>query len=91
VRSDPTQEPIYDRYESWRYIWWDSFGNELDQSDWRYMFRIKTLDLDVGKAFFPDAGQRHRARGVRAKPAARRGGRGLLVSRRAVQPGARRA
>jgi hypothetical protein len=54
VTLDPTMESIYSRYESWRYIWFDSFGLELDQSDWRYMFRVKSLDTDVGAAFFPD-------------------------------------
>jgi hypothetical protein len=56
VRSDPGAEPIYNRYESWRYIWFDSFGNELDQSDWRYMFRAKSIDTDIGEAYFPDRG-----------------------------------
>jgi hypothetical protein len=84
VTLDPTMESIYSRYESWRYIWFDSFGLELDQSDWRYMFRVKSLDTDVGAAFFPRPGERHQARVLRAAHRSRRGGRGLLVSRRAV-------
>jgi len=54
VRGDPGEEPIYGRTESWKHVWWDSFGEEIDQRDWRYMFRVKTLDLDIAEAFFPD-------------------------------------
>lgn len=54
VRADPTEEAVYSRYESWRNVWWDSCGTELDTSDWRYLFREKTVDLDVALAMFPD-------------------------------------
>lgn len=54
VRADPSDEPIFSRYESWRYLWWDSLGVELDMSDWRYLFRVKSLDVDVACAFFPE-------------------------------------
>lgn len=48
------EEPIYDRYESWRNILWDSSATENDLSDSRYMFRTKWVDVDVAKALFPD-------------------------------------
>lgn len=48
------EEPIYDRYESWRNILWDSSATEADLSDARYMFRTKWIDVDVAKALFPD-------------------------------------
>lgn len=54
VRGDPSDDPLYSRYESWRNIWYDSNGLERDGSDWRYIFRQKWVDLDVGIAMFPD-------------------------------------
>lgn len=47
-------EPVYDRYESWRNILWDSACTEDDISDARYVFRFKWVDLDVAEAMFPD-------------------------------------
>ena len=47
-------EPVYDRYESWRNILWDSACTEPDLSDGRYLFRFKWLDLDVAEAMFPE-------------------------------------
>lgn len=49
-------EPIYNRYESWRNILWDSAANEFDLSDARYVIRIKWIDLDVVTAMFPNRG-----------------------------------
>lgn len=46
-------EPVYDRYESWRNILWDSRSQEKDLSDARYLFRPKWVDLDVAAALFP--------------------------------------
>lgn len=46
-------EPIYNRYESWRNILWDSASTEFDLSDARYIIRIKWVDLDVVTAMFP--------------------------------------
>lgn len=47
-------EPIYNRYESWRNILWDSASTEFDLSDARYVIRIKWVDLDVAIAMFPE-------------------------------------
>lgn len=47
-------EPIYNRYESWRNILWDSASNEFDLSDARYVIRVKWIDLDVVTAMFPN-------------------------------------
>lgn len=47
-------EPIYNRYESWRNILWDSASSEFDLSDARYVIRIKWVDLDVVTAMFPN-------------------------------------
>lgn len=49
-------EPIYNRYESWRNILWDSASGEFDLSDARYVIRIKWVDLDVVTAMFPNRG-----------------------------------
>lgn len=54
VQDEDDGEPIYDRYESWRNILWDSAGTENDTSDWRYQFRTKWVDEDIAKALFPD-------------------------------------
>ncbi len=55
VSTDPTAEIIYSRYESWRYMLWDSAGStEMDFSDGRYMFRWRWVDLDIAEAMFPD-------------------------------------
>lgn len=47
-------EPLYERYESWRNLLWDSAATEKDLSDARYMFRTKWVDLDVALAMFPE-------------------------------------
>lgn len=47
-------EPIYNRYESWRNMLWDSAATEFDLSDARYVIRIKWVDLDVAIAMFPE-------------------------------------
>ncbi len=52
--GDPTQEPLFSRYESWRNIIDDSKSLEIDGSDGRYLFRVKFLDLDVATALVPD-------------------------------------
>ncbi len=54
VRGDDTDEPIYYRSQSWRYMLYDSNSVELDLSDARYLFRWKYVDVDVAKAYFPD-------------------------------------
>lgn len=45
-------EPVYDRYESWRNMFWDSAATEKDMSDARYLARVKWVDLDIAKAMF---------------------------------------
>lgn len=47
-------EEVYERYESWRNIIWDSAATELDLSDGRYMFRSKWVDVDEACGMFPD-------------------------------------
>lgn len=54
VQDEDDGEPVYDRYESWRNMLWDSSGTENDTSDWRYQFRSKWVDEDIAKALFPD-------------------------------------
>ena len=53
VQDEDDGEPIYDRYESWRNMLWDSAGTELDGSDQRYQFRTKWVDEDIACALFP--------------------------------------
>lgn len=54
VQDESDGEPIYDRYESWRNILWDSAGTSKSGADWRYIFRTKIVDLDIAEAMFPD-------------------------------------
>lgn len=54
IRGDTSDELIYDAYESWRNVLYDSSGKELDQNDWRYMFRWKWVDEDYALQLFPD-------------------------------------
>lgn len=54
LRGDPTAELVYDRYESWRNMLYDSYAVERDQSDARYNIRRKWLDEDVAVQAFPD-------------------------------------
>lgn len=53
ARDDPTQDVLYSRAEDWRNVLWDSFGQSLDGSDWRYIFRWRWIDEDVALAMFP--------------------------------------
>ena len=54
VRDDPTQEILYNKYEDWRNVLWDSASYELDLSDARYLFRWRWVDEDIAIAMFPD-------------------------------------
>ena len=54
VQDEDDGEPIYDRYESWRNILFDSASTEMDSSDMRYIFRSKWVDEDIAKALFPN-------------------------------------
>lgn len=53
VQDEDDGEPIYNRYESWRNMLFDSASTELDGSDMRYQFRSKWVDEDIAKALFP--------------------------------------
>ena len=53
IRSDPTDEPLYTRSESWRNMWWDDLSIEPDYSDARYLFRARWTDLDIAQTKFP--------------------------------------
>ncbi|HWQ39185.1 MAG TPA: hypothetical protein VNM24_11365 [Burkholderiales bacterium] len=66
ARGDPTEEPVFSRYESWRNIIWDSSGVERDGSDWRYLFRWKWIDLDIALAMWPDRAEKLRKAAVAA-------------------------
>ncbi len=54
VQDEDDGEPVFNRYESWRNIIWDSACTEKDLSDCRYIFRTKWVDLDIAEAMFPD-------------------------------------
>jgi hypothetical protein len=54
VRDDPTADVIYDKYEDWRNVLWDSLSYEHDLSDARYVFRSRWVDEDIAVAMFPD-------------------------------------
>lgn len=54
IRDDPTQDIIYDRYEDWRNVLWDSASYEHDLSDARYVFRWRWVDEDIAVAMFPE-------------------------------------
>lgn len=51
---DDGDEQIFDRFESWRNVWYDHLGVELDGSADRFQFRARWVDLDVAQAMFPD-------------------------------------
>jgi len=53
IQSDDEGEPIYDRYETWRNVVWDSTATELDLSDARFIFRTKWVDIDTARQMFP--------------------------------------
>jgi hypothetical protein len=54
IRSDPGDEPLFDRWESWRNMYLDPLSKEPDISDARYLFRSKWVDEDIALAMFPD-------------------------------------
>jgi hypothetical protein len=54
IRSDPTDEPLFDRWESWRNMWNDPLAKEPDNSDSRFLFRAKWVDEDIALSMFPD-------------------------------------
>lgn len=54
IRSDPEEELLYSRSESWRNIIYDSSSRDLDMKDARFIFRLRWVDLDIAEAYFPD-------------------------------------
>lgn len=54
IRSDPSEEKLYVRYEDWRNVWDDSLAKARDNSDGRYQFLSKIVDYDIAVAMFPD-------------------------------------
>ncbi len=53
-QDEDDSEQLYERYESWRNMLWDSAGTSMDGTDWRYVFRSKWVDYDIAKALAPD-------------------------------------
>jgi hypothetical protein len=54
LQDDSEGEPIYERYESWRNVIYDTSAKELDLSDARFIFRTKWVDVDTACAMFPE-------------------------------------
>jgi hypothetical protein len=58
VRGDDSDEPVYEAYESWRNVLYDSSSKAVSlDEDARYLFRWKWLDEDIGLALFPERAQ----------------------------------
>lgn len=55
INRDGEGELIYSGHVSWRDIIRDSRSREFDLSDARYIFRTRTVDLDVAQTMFPKA------------------------------------
>lgn len=54
VNPDPEQELIYSGWEDWRNVYRDSHSRALDyNTDARYLFRQRTVDLDYALALLP--------------------------------------
>lgn len=54
VQDEDDGEPIYDRYESWRNMLWDSASSAVDiNDDCRYIIRTKWIDEDIANALIP--------------------------------------
>lgn len=64
IAEDPEDEPVYQRYQSWRGMLHDSLGERRDINDSRYLFRFRMVDLDLAIAYFPDKEQELRAAAV---------------------------
>jgi len=54
LQDDTEGEPVYERYESWRNVIYDTAASEQDLSDARFIFRTKWVDVDTACAMFPD-------------------------------------
>ncbi|MBN8294556.1 hypothetical protein JI664_21465 [Rhodobacter sp. NTK016B] len=53
VQDDADGEPVFERFESWRNVIFDSAGREKDLSDGRHFFRVKWVDVDTACGLFP--------------------------------------
>lgn len=53
VEEGDGADPVYDRYESWRNMLWDSACTDLTLEDARYVTRSKWVDTDILTAIFP--------------------------------------
>jgi len=54
TNANPLEEPLMVRYENWRNVHYDHLSTEPDMSDGRYLFRSKSIDLDVAQTLFPE-------------------------------------
>ena len=52
ITTDPAVEMVFDRQESWRNVVHDSRA-KADQSDARFLFRHRFVDIDMAEAMFP--------------------------------------
>lgn len=68
ISTDPTQELLQTRSESWRNIWYDSQSIEKDINlDARYLFRRRDVDLDYAQALCPEYKDEMKAMAVDAE------------------------
>lgn len=54
ARDDPTKDVLYNKYEDWRRVLYDSASVELDLSDARFLFRWAWVDEDVAILMYPE-------------------------------------
>lgn len=54
ARDDPTKDILYNKYEDWRRVLYDSASNELDLSDARFIFRWAWVDEDIAILMYPE-------------------------------------
>lgn len=54
VNNDRREEPITNRHQDWKEMWWDPYSRSNVLRDCRYVIRAKFLDLDYAIAMMPD-------------------------------------
>jgi hypothetical protein len=52
INPNPLEEKLFVRYENWRNVHYDHLSVEPDMSDARFLFRSRSIDLDVAKMLF---------------------------------------
>lgn len=52
INPNPLEEKLMVRYENWRNVHYDHLSVEPDMSDARFLFRSRSIDLDVAKLLF---------------------------------------